>query len=294
VALKSRQKPLAAFLTPHADASLALLAKQGIAAFRTPEACADGLRALLAWQPPRPIEAPRPTGLDVAQTLLREADGPSLDERAAAALFAALGIPCVASTVLVPATLDTQPLDVTFPAVAKILSPDLPHKTEVGGVALRLADEASVRATARAMLTRIAGSHPTARINGVLVQPMEQGLAEALIGYRLDPQVGPIVTLAAGGTLAEIYRDSAVRLAPTDRASARAMIDEVKGLAPIRGYRGLPPGDLDALADAIVALSNLAHLTAHPVAEAEINPLLVRAAGKGVIAVDGLVALAGT
>ncbi len=178
--------------------------------------------------------------------------------------------------------------------MVKILSPDLPHKTEVGGVVLRLPDDASVRAAGHAVLARVKAAKPDARITGLLVQPMEQGLAEALVGYRRDPQVGPIVTLAAGGTLAEIYRDSAVRLAPTDLASAREMIDEVKGLAPIRGYRGLPLGDLDALAHAIVALSELAHLTARPVAEAEINPLLVKAKGAGVIAVDGLVTLAGT
>src|SRR5439155_27155520 len=126
------------------------------------------------------------------------------------------------------------------------------------------------------------------RLIGLLVQPMEQGLGEALVGYRRDPQVGPIVTLAAGGTLAEIYRDSVVRLAPTDLATARTMIEEVKGLAPIRGYRGLPLGDLDALAHAIVALSQLAHLTARPVAEAAINPLLRKAEGHGAGREDGL------
>jgi hypothetical protein len=123
---------------------------------------------------------------------------------------------------------------------------------------------------------------------------MEAGLAEALIGYRLDPQVGPIVTLAAGGILAEIYRDTAVRLAPTDHETARDMIEEVKGLAPVRGYRGLPLGDLEALAAAIVALSQLAHLGARPIAEAEINPILIKPLGAGVIAVDGVVRFAGT
>jgi hypothetical protein len=196
--------------------------------------------------------------------------------------------------VIAPAALETQPLELAFPAVLKILSPDLPHKTEVGGVALRLADQASLRAAGRAMLARVAAARPTARIAGLLAQPMEPGLAEALIGYRLDPQVGPIVTLAAGGILAEIYRDSAVRLAPTDLETARDMIDEVKGLAPVRGYRGLPPGDLAALAEAIVALSRLAQLGGRPVAEAEINPILIKAPGAGVIAVDGLVRFAGT
>lgn len=287
-------KPVAVFLVPQADTSMQLLAEAGIAAFRTPEACADGLRALLSWQDPRPETPPPAQGLAAAEALTRDAAGGTLDELGAARLFGALGIRCVASTVIAPDAVDRQALSIAYPAVLKILSPDLPHKTEVGGVALRIADEASLRAAARAMLARIKAAQPHARIAGLLAQPMERGLAEALIGYRLDPQVGPIVTLAAGGILAEIYKDSAVRLAPTDRAGARAMIDEVKGLAPVRGYRGLPEGDLDALAAAIVALSRLAQLGGRPVAEAEINPILVKPRGEGVIAVDGLVRFAGT
>jgi acyl-CoA synthetase (NDP forming) len=285
-------KPVAVFLVPQADASMRLLAEAGIAAFRTPEACADGIRALLAWQAPRPDDTARPP--ERAAAAVRDAAGETLDELGAARLFAALGIDCVTSTVIAPDALDSQPLDISFPAALKILSPDLPHKTEIGGVALRLTDAASLRAAGRAMLTRIAAARPDARLAGLLAQPMEQGLAEALIGYRLDPQVGPIVTLAAGGILAEIYRDMAVRLAPTDFGTAREMIDEVKGLAPLRGYRGLPAGDLDALAAAIVALSKLAALTERPIAEAEINPLLVKPRGQGVVAVDGLVRFAGT
>jgi acyl-CoA synthetase (NDP forming) len=287
-------KPFAVFLVPQADASMALLAEAGIAAFRTPEACADGLRALLSWRAPRAADPARPTGLEAAAALLRTTEGDALDECAATALFAALGVRCASSTVIVPPAIDSHPLDLAFPVAVKILSPDLPHKTEVGGVALGVTDARHVRATGRAMLARIAETHPTARLSGLLVQTMERGLAEALVGYRVDPGVGPIVTLAAGGTLAEIYRDSAVRLAPTDLATAHEMIHEVKGLAPIRGYRGLPQGDLDALAGAIVAVSQIAHLTERPIAEAEINPLIVKARGAGVVAVDGLARFGGT
>ncbi|MBI3513272.1 MAG: CoA-binding protein, partial [Proteobacteria bacterium] len=122
-------KPVAVFLVPQAEASMVLLAEAGIAAFRTPEACADGLRALLSWRAPRPADPPRPAGLDAAEAVLRAADGVTLDELGAARLFAALGINCVASTVIAPAALDSQALGVGFPAVVKILSPDLPHKT---------------------------------------------------------------------------------------------------------------------------------------------------------------------
>ena len=118
---------------------------------------------------------------------------------------------------------------------------------------------------------------------------MERGLAEVLLGYRVDSLVGPTVVLGAGGVLSEIYGDVAIRIAPVSVETAREMIDEVDGLAPIRGYRGMPKGDLDALADAIVAVSNLARLEGSRVSEAEINPLLVKPEGEGVVAVDGLI-----
>jgi hypothetical protein len=125
----------------------------------------------------------------------------------------------------------------------------------------------------------------------VLVQPMLTGLGEVLIGYRRDRDVGPIVMVAAGGILTEIYRDRSLRLAPVDLKTAHEMIGEVRGLAPLSGYRGRPAGDLAALAQAIVALSRLATLDGPVVLEAEVNPLLVRPAPLGVVAVDALVKL---
>jgi succinyl-CoA synthetase beta subunit len=123
----------------------------------------------------------------------------------------------------------------------------------------------------------------------VLVQPMIAGVGEALIGYRVDRDVGPLVMVAAGGVFTEIYRDRSLRLAPVDLDTARDMIAEVRGLKVLAGYRGKPAGDLDALARAVVALSQLA--LDETVAEAEINPLIVRPAGQGVIAVDALAKL---
>jgi acetate---CoA ligase (ADP-forming) len=130
---------------------------------------------------------------------------------------------------------------------------------------------------------------PGGRFERVLVQPMILGLGEVLIGYRVDRDVGPLIMLAAGGVLAEIERDRSLRLAPVDLATAREMIGQVRSLIAFSGYRGKPRGDLEALACAIVALSRLAHDAS--IAEAEINPLIVRPAGDGVIAVDALVRL---
>jgi hypothetical protein len=136
---------------------------------------------------------------------------------------------------------------------------------------------------------RVKAHAPNAKLDGFLVQKMERGLAEVILGFRRDPLVGPTITVGLGGVLAEIYKDASTRLAPVDEAEARRMIEEVKGLATIRGYRNLPKGDVAALARAISALSALAHAAFADVAEAEINPLLVKS--DGVVAVDGLVVL---
>ena len=118
------------------------------------------------------------------------------------------------------------------------------------------------------------------------------GLAEALVGFRRDPETGPIVILSTGGVLAEIYSDAAIRLAPVNLTQAREMIDEVRGLAPIRGYRNLPKGDLKALAECITTVSQFAAIEEPIILEAEINPLSVAKDGCGVIAVDALIRLA--
>ena len=110
---------------------------------------------------------------------------------------------------------------------------------------------------------------------------MESGLAEAIVGYRDDPVVGPLVMVGAGGILAELYNDVVLRLAPVDEAGALEMIAQVKGFAVLRGYRGLPPGDLQALARAVAAMSRLALLAGRPVREAEANPVIVKATGRG-------------
>ena len=281
-------KPLAVFLVPQADHSLTLLQDAGIAAFRTPEACADGVRALVDWR--TPALQPDPGPLSDAARLLAQADGDSLSELDAAAVFAAIGVPMAPTAILndPSAALDT---DMTFPVAAKVLSPDLPHKTEAGAVALNISDRAALKDQAQIIWDAAHAHAPDARLDGILVQPMVSGLAEVLVGYRRDPETGPVVVLGIGGVLAEIYGDATVRPAPVDTATAREMINEVRGLAPIRGYRNMPKGDLDALAGAVAAVSRLAAIERPCILEAEINPLCVAKAGAGVLAVDALIRL---
>jgi acetate---CoA ligase (ADP-forming) len=178
-----------------------------------------------------------------------------------------------------------------YPVAVKALSAALAHKTDIGGVVLGVHDGDGLLAAIRQISANVAAHRPGTRMDRVLVQPMVSGLGEVLIGYRVDRDVGPIVMVATGGVLTEIYRDRSLRLAPVDLATAQEMIAEVRGLMPLAGYRGLPAGDLAALAQAIVALSRLAVMDRPVVLEAEINPLIVRPAPLGVVAVDALVKL---
>lgn len=260
-------KPLAAFLTPHAEGSLALLARAEVPAFRTPEACADAFRAYFEWKDPRARSSESELKIKIQDR--------RFDERSSLELFASLGIEVAQSQAAhAPAFEHSVP----YPVAAKILSAEIAHKTEKGGVILGIRDQDEFRERVKSLNS-----------NEVLVQSMQSGLGEAIIGYRDDPMVGPLAMVGAGGVMAEIYQDVVLALAPVSMEEAEGMIARVKGFAVLRGYRGLPKGDLRALARALAALSRLALVRGRPVAEAEINPMIVKA--EGAVAVDGLVIL---
>jgi acyl-CoA synthetase (NDP forming) len=267
--------PIAVFLAPEAPQARAALGKAGIANFHTPEACADAVAAAVARCLPR--VSPRAAG----GTPAVPETGRTLDELEAYALFDRLGIAHAPSVALDADITDPPSLPFGYPVVLKVLSSAITHKSDVGGVTLGIADAASLMAAVAAMRARLP------EVRRVLVQPMIAGIGEVLVGYRVDPDVGPLVMVAAGGIYTEIYRDRSLRLAPVDAGTAAEMIAEVRGLKPLAGYRGKPAGDIAALAEAIAALSRLAEDTA--VAEAEVNPLIVRPQGEGVIAVDAVV-----
>jgi acyl-CoA synthetase (NDP forming) len=285
------EKPFAVSLTPAAEKSLALLTAAGVPAFRHPESCAEAMTLCLLNPTPYAepeLEAPTRAAIEALEAGRKS----GFDERRAAALFSALGAPIAKALVVPDARRVASAVDeVGSPVALKILSADIAHKTEAGGVALGLPDGPSAAMAAREMEKRVKAHAPAARLDGFLVQKMERGLAEVILGFRHDPLVGPTVTVGLGGVLAEIYKDAATRIAPVDEAEALEMIGEVKGLATIRGYRNLPKGDIAALARAIAAFSTLAHPGFGAVSEAEINPLLVKRDGEGVVAVDGLVVL---
>ena len=271
--------PLLAMLVPDAPQALSALTQAGVPCFRSPESCADAIASVLARRAP---------GTPPAEGHGALPPGRALSEAQAYAVLDALQVPH-APAVVAPLDAPAPALPFAYPVVAKLCSAAIPHKTEVGGVVLGIADAhglAQAMATLRENLRQRA---PGVVCDEVLVQPMRGGLAEVLLGYRVDAEAGPMVMLAAGGIWAEVMRDRSIRLAPVSLETAHDMVREVRLLQTVAGLRGKPRGDLDALARAIVNLSQLALRPELRIREAEVNPLMVLAEGQGVLAVDALV-----
>jgi acetate---CoA ligase (ADP-forming) len=269
------EKPIAAFLVPEAEQALAHLTKAGIPAFRTPEACADAIAAALARRAPK-----------AAPPAITGSGSRVLHELEAYALLDRLGVPRSPAVSLDATVAEAPVLPFQYPVVVKVLSAEIPHKTEAGGVALNI-ENSDALLTAIKQMRETVKQRTGITPDHVLVAPMIAGIGEALIGYRVDREAGPLILVAAGGVYTEIYRDRSLRLAPVDLPTAHAMIAEVRAFATLKGFRGKPAGDLEALARAIVALSRLARQTDPPIAEAEVNPLIISA--DGVVAVDALI-----
>jgi succinyl-CoA synthetase beta subunit len=170
-----------------------------------------------------------------------------------------------------------------FPVALKVVSPDITHKTDVGGVILGLVSAPAVAEATSAMLERVRRQRPEARLSGVLVQPMVAAGRELLLGAVQDTQFGPLVVVGFGGVYVEALKDTSARLAPVSPGEASAMLDELR-LAPMLGaLRGQPPVDRGAVAETISRFSWLA--ADHPeLSEVEINPLVVGPASA--VAVD--------
>ncbi|MFD2249996.1 acyl-CoA synthetase (NDP forming) [Pseudochelatococcus lubricantis] len=279
--------PVLAFPLPHAPESLTMLEAGGVPAFRTVETCAEAIAALFAPVPDvEPVAAALPAE---AEALIAVLVPGTQGETTSARVMRALGVPGPLSVVLAPHAELPADLGIPYPVVAKLVSADLPHKTEAGAIRVGVTDRAALMRAIADMKASAEAHRPGFRLEGILIQEMCQGLGEALIGLTRDPVAGPMVTVAMGGVMTEIYRDSAVHPAPVDIDAARAMIAQVKGFALLSGYRNRPKGDLEALAHAVAAVSALAG--AARIQEAEINPILVRPEGEGVVMLDALLSV---
>jgi acetyltransferase len=232
--------------------------------------------------PRRVPQIAAPAGLDLP------AGAVTLNEAESKAVLQRFGIP-VAREVFVPAGSDAASAakDLQAPFAVKIVSRDIAHKTEAGGVKLGVGREDLAEAVA-AVTANAAKAVPGAKIDGVLISEMVQGV-EALIGILNDEAFGPVVALGLGGVLTEVLKDVTYRIAPFDMETAREMIAELRGAKLFDGYRGKPAADKEALVRALVAASEMAAALGSRLKEADINPVFV--GPDGVAAADALVVL---
>lgn len=215
------------------------------------------------------------------------------NEAQAKALIAGVGVQVLPEEACVTAAEAAAAADrLGYPVVMKILSDDIPHKTEVGGVLLDVADATAVRSGFETLMERARQARPDARLNGVLVAPMVRGGVETIIGTLTDPVFGPMMMFGLGGVAVELFRDVAFASAPLTPRRAEALIDASRGSILLKGWRGSPPLDRRALVDALCALSHFAAAHRGEVDSVEVNPFLVRESGG--YALDALVAFRAT
>jgi acyl-CoA synthetase (NDP forming) len=212
----------------------------------------------------------------------------SWSEAQARTLLKQAGIPTVPGKLTTSADEAVQAAcEVGLPVVLKIQSPELPHKSDVGGVALNLASEEAVREEFTAMLARVRTRQPDAGIDGILVSPMRPSGTELLVGVVRDDLWGPVLTVALGGIWTEILKDSAVRILPVRSEEIEKMLGELRGAQLLRGARGQEGVDLQAVSEVIYRVSRLALALGPQLNALEINPLLVK--GSHIEALDVLV-----
>ncbi|NGM19655.1 acetate--CoA ligase family protein [Roseomonas stagni] len=278
-------KPVAILWTGRSAADPTLtpevLVREGHAVFRDPLPCAQALARSMDWAAflrRRSAPAARPEGLDAARAraLLAAAPAGALSEAASRAVLACYGLHGPREDVARTAEdAVAQAARIASPVALKILSPDIPHKTEAGGVLLGVQGEDAVRSGVAAILASARAYAPAARIEGVLVQEMVTGGQEMLLGVTRDPSFGPVLTIGFGGTLVEVLRDVTFRLPPISVAEATEALESLR-LAPLlHGHRGAPACDIAALADAIARFSWLATDLGDLVAEIDVNPIAV-------------------
>ncbi|MDB6092184.1 MAG: acetate--CoA ligase family protein [Gammaproteobacteria bacterium] len=219
--------------------------------------------------------------------------GNELDEVSAKAVLARAGVPVLAETwVAGPAAAAAAASAFGGPVALKIVSADLPHKSDCGGVRLGVEGATAVETAAAEMMAVVKRRCPGARIDGLLVSPMVSDGIEMVLATHVDPVFGPVVMVGFGGILVEVMRDVVFRYGPIGPDEAYRMIDELRGRRILDGLRGRPPADLPALANSLALLSHFGWTNAERLRSAEINPLLVRPLGKGCVALDALLTFA--
>jgi acyl-CoA synthetase (NDP forming) len=214
-----------------------------------------------------------------------------LDEVEAKSILAEAGIPATATTLATSAEEAQAQADaVGYPVVLKVVSPDIAHKSDAGGVKLNLTDRAAVATAYDEIMQNAKNAAPSARVKGVSVQQMATPGTEVIIGMTTDPQFGPVMMFGLGGIMVEVLKDVAFRVVPLEPKDAASMIQDIKGKPVLDGVRGQPAADIAALESTILGVSQL--VQAHPeIRELDLNPVF--AYPDGALAVDARIVVGG-
>lgn len=288
-------KPLALCLMSLPSLLRKLRDEEDLSYFVTPEDAVEALAASKDYWHRRNLTLQEPARVEVDKELigrLLAGTAGKLSTLDACALLQAYGIPVAKSTLTrTPEEAVDAARKLGYPVALKVESPDISHKSDIGGVAVNLLEDRAVR-EAYASITKGAGREcPDARIDGVLVQPMAQG-REVILGARQDQNFGPVVMFGMGGIHVEVLKDVSFRVAPINERESYEMVREIRAVRILEGVRGQPPADVDFLAGCLVRLAQLA-ADFPQVQEIDVNPLMVFPQGQGGLAVDARILVGG-
>jgi acetyltransferase len=288
--LSAQKKPVLFYsYTVPSDFARHELAKSGVVVFSGLTHVGVAMRRIVDYATfslPKPVDEARLPARDLSAHLT----SPVLSEADSKALLRAAGI-ALPDEVLVKerSELDAATARVGFPMVMKIQSPDIAHKSEVGGVRVNITTKGEVFLAFEALLNNARKHRPEAAIQGVLLGPMAKKGVEIIVGTMTDKTFGPVVMVGLGGITTELFRDVVYRPAPVGAEEAGAMLAGLKAAPLLSGFRGAAKADVAALAQFIADVSLLAARHAQEIAEIELNPVLVHSEGQGVTIVDALV-----
>jgi acetyltransferase len=246
--------------------------------------------AALPKQVPDIVSSSKPAARALLEKTLKSAEGAALDEIASKKLLKAYGIPTSKEAIAQSAAEAVEiAKTIGFPVVAKVVSPDILHKSDIGGVVLNLGSTAEVKQAYDAITARVKKLKGKPKLEGILIAQQVKGDLELVVGASLDAEMGPVVLFGTGGIDIELMKDVALSGAPLDEAEARALIGRTKAGVKIRGYRGKAPLHEASVVKALVGLSNLIADAGNRIASIDVNPFLINA--KTGIAVDALIVL---
>ncbi len=299
---EDRSKPVAVSFVggERSEAAIQWLVENGIPAYSSPDRAVNAMAALREFEQMRALvtEKSEPCGQDGRAKALRIIQGArdegrgALTEIEAKEVFAAYGLP-VTKTFLARTEDEAVRMatEVGYPVVFKIVSPDILHKSDAGGVKVNIKDEKGAREAYRTIMANAKAYKPDANIHGIAVQEMAPWGTEVILGSVNDPTFGPTMMFGLGGIFVEVLKDVTFRVAPVSTSQALRMLGEIRGAPILAGVRGEAPRDRQALADVICRYSAMILDLQDEISESDANPVLVYEETKGLKVVDARIIL---